>query len=158
MKLISTLFVLLIIAVFGFGTFTVHAQTQATSGTMPILYNSSGSAVNTSGTYLPTGTYYLDTGGQHWVSYSDGVYYDPSTNTFGGSIYNPTGRAGTFSYSGPQSNTGSINNTTYSNVGVPNTGAGGDAEMTWVVLALAAIFGIAGAVYYVRTSDHYGRA
>ncbi len=75
----------------GFGAVSlVHAQTATT---MPVLYNQSGTAVNTSSGYLPVGTYYL-AGGTQIQYYGNGTFYNPSIQQYGGSIYNSNGTAG----------------------------------------------------------------
>lgn len=121
------------------------AASAATYGVMPVLYNSAGVAVNTSNSIaLPAGTYYLGTGASQPVTYfGDGSFWNAATRTYGGSVYNPTGRAGTYT----------IPDVTPSEVppavGIPNTGSGGDAMGLWLVLALSGVAVVAGA-YYTR--------
>ncbi len=118
-----------------------HAQTY---GTMPALYNSTGGQVNGSGTILAPGTYYLQSNGTMPVTYfGDGTYYNPSTNTFGGSVYDPTGVAGLYTIPVTSGTTGSV--------GIPNTGAGGNASANMIALAVAGLAAVAGAAYLVRS-------
>jgi len=79
----------------GFGVMSAaHAQIAAT---MPIIYNQSGTQVNTNGTYLPAGTYYLSGGafsGGHQIEYyGNGTFYDSSVQQYGGNVSNPNGTA-----------------------------------------------------------------
>ncbi len=147
MKISSLLSVFALALVLAFAG-TVHADTM---GTMPVLYNASGAAVNTSGTSLPAGTYYLGTNATQPVTYfGDGSFFNPATGTYGGSVYNPTGRAGTFVIPAqgeavdPTGGTGGA-------VGVPNTGAGGDSQMLWAVLGLSGLASVIGAAYLARS-------
>ncbi len=135
----KSLAMLSLVMVFAFAFAFAGAAHAATYGTMPVLYNSSGDAVNTSGGTLAAGTYYLMSNGTHPVRYSsDGTYYDPATNLYGGSVFNPTGAAGTYTVPGTVP-------------GVPNTGAGGDALATWMTLALSAGAACVGAAYLARS-------
>ncbi len=112
---ILSVFVLAAVLAFSGGVFA------DTTGNMPILYNSSGTAVNTSTGVLPAGTYYLGVGATQPVTYfGDGSYFNAATRTYGGSVFNPTGRAGVYvipaqgEVADPSIPTG--------NVGLPNTG------------------------------------
>jgi hypothetical protein len=60
---------------------------------MPTLFNSNNTAVNTGTGFLAAGYYNL--GGHQVYYYGNGTFYDPSTQTYGGSISNPKGTAGT---------------------------------------------------------------
>ena len=126
------------------------AQAQ-TTGMMPVLYNSSGQAVNSSTsttTALPAGTYYLQPGSSQPVNYlGNGIYYNPATQSYGGSVYNQNGQAG--SYTVPAS-TGSMG-TTGTSVGIPNTGAGGDVFTTWLALLFSALAIAGGVSYFARS-------
>lgn len=143
MKFTSTLSVFVIAAALLFAGGAVQADTI---GTMPVLYNSSGQAVNTSGGVLPAGTYYLGMNATQPVTYfGDGSFYNAATNLYGGSVYNPTGAAGTFVI---PTQGEAIDPTT---VGVPNTGMGGDAANLWVTLALSGLAAAFGAYYIARS-------
>ncbi len=145
---VAAVIVVMFLAVGSVGAQT-SASTEARSGVMPILYDVNGNAVNSSNVgSLPTGTYYLDRDGDQPVSYTGGVYYDPATNTYGGSIYNPTGRAGSFSASGtvtpaPTTGTGSTGS-----VGIPNTGVG-DVGANWALLTFSGLAALGGVMYFV---------
>ncbi len=141
MKFTSILSITLIASVLAFAGLA-SAQTTTTV-TMPILYNADGQAVNTSGGTLPAGTYYLASGEVGPVTYyGDGTYYNSAAGVFGGSVYNATGEAGTFTVPAM---------TSTASVGIPNTGAGGDAIGVWVTLAISALASIAGALYLSRS-------
>jgi hypothetical protein len=146
---ILTVFTLALVLVF-----TGAAQAD-TIGTMPVLYNASGQAVNTSGGVLPAGTYYLGTGSTQPVTYfGDGSFYNAATRMYGGSVFNPTGAAGTFTIpaagEAPAPTPGTGTGTGTGSVGVPNTGMGGEASLLWAVLGLSAVAGVAGASYLAR--------
>jgi hypothetical protein len=116
-------------------------QAQNVTGTlMPVLYDQSGDEVNTASGTLSAGWYYTQPSGntnQQVYYYGNGTYYDPVTRTYGGSVLNPSGRAGFV-----------ITSTTPPPIpttpGVPNTGAGGDALLNWLLLISAA--GLVGAM------------
>ncbi len=112
-----------ILAVFTLAFVLAFTVVQAdTLATMPVLYNASGVAVNSSGGVLPAGTYYLGVGATQPVNYfGDGSFYNPATRMYGGSVFNPTGRAGTFTVpsqgEAPDPGTGGV-----VAPGFPNTG------------------------------------
>ena len=135
---IITFLVLVVFLVFSNG---VSAQT---TDLMPVFYNSAGQAVNTSGGTLPAGTYYQMPGQLGPVTYyGNGTFMYNLTGVFGGSVYNPTGQAG--SYTVPAVSTPSV--------GIPNTGAGGNAISVSIILALSALASVAG-LFYARSSKY----
>lgn len=117
------------------------AMAQTNQAMMPTLYDQSGNPVNTTNTHLQAGNYYLSTGGQHQVYYyGNGTYYDASIGQYGGSVSNPNGTSG--------AGLGYVNSTATvvaSAPGVPNTGAGGDAPVTWAILVASALIVLIGA-------------
>jgi hypothetical protein len=127
--------------------------------TMPVLYDQSGNAVNTgSGTTLSAGWYYTQPGGnasQQVYYYGNGTYYDPTTRMYGGSTQNPSGASGfVIPATGGTGTTGTGTGTGTTGTGtgtvtpgVPNTGAGGDALLNWMLLLSAAGLLGAGVVY-----------
>lgn len=119
------------------------AQTQTT---MPVFYNQTGQPVNTGNTALPAGYYYLQSNGQGQVYYyGNGVYYDATAKTYGGSVHDPSGTAGVaLNYA---AGTVAVTPT------APNTGLGGNAASVWAALVLSATVVLAGAAYIV-TSRH----
>lgn len=70
----------------------------ATSATMPVFYNSNGTAINTNSSYLAAGNYLVGDNayyGKHLVEYyGNGTFYDPSVRMYGGSVRNSNGIAG----------------------------------------------------------------
>lgn len=139
MKITSILSVLVFVAVLALAG-GAYAQT---TGMMPVLYNASGTAVNTSGGTLVSGTYYLATGALDSVTYyGDGTFRYDLTGTFGGSVYNPSGQAGNYT----------IPAQSVPSVGIPNTGAGGGAMNVFIVLALSALASAFGFMYVNRSS------
>ncbi len=139
MKIRSFLAVIfLLAAAFAFAG-SAHAQTF---GTMPVLYNASSQPVNTSGGTLPAGTYYLQTGGVEPVTYfAGGTFYDPATRMTGGSFFNPTGAAGVYA----------IPDNTGTTLGIPNTGAGGNAAAVWALLLVSGLVAVLGGTYLARS-------
>lgn len=121
---------------------SVHAQTN--SVTFPVLYNSSGQAVNsgTSGTSLPAGYYFTSPGGTQVYYYGNGTYYDPSTHLYGGTVNDPSGAAGVYY----------VNSSTGTVVGAPNTGAGGESPLMWFLLVASGIVAIGGISYLTRVA------
>ncbi len=122
------------------GPISVFAQQQAT---MPALYDQSGNQVNNGNTSVPAGYYYLQPGGQmnSRVYYlGNGTYYNPSTGMYGGSINNPSGKSGV-----PLGYSEAV--LAVNAPGVPNTGTGGDAFYTWMMLIVSGIVAIAGVIY-----------
>jgi hypothetical protein len=108
----------------------VHAQTSSipTAGTSngtgnvtePLLYNKAGgtvSAYNSNTNSLIPGWYYTQTGSPRYY-YANGVYYDPATQTYGGSILYP-GAAG------PQSGSTGAAEATISGASAASTGVNG---------------------------------
>jgi len=117
----------------------------AQTATMPVLYNSVNQPANTSGGTLPAGNY-TDASGHQIYYYGNGTYYDSTTQTYGGSIYNPSGAAGaSLNY---DVNNSAVTGTT---PGVPNTGAGGSATATWLTLAIAGLVVLGGSAYVTYT-------
>ena len=118
------------------------AQVQAM---MPALYNSSGQQVNYGNTTaLPAGNYYLQTNQTGMVQYyGNGTYYDPSMGVYSGSAANDSiGRAGVaLGYV--------VSSGTTVTPTVPNTGAGGDASVNWMLLIVSGMVVVAGGVYLV---------
>ena len=111
-----------------------------TSGSMPILYDQNGNQVNATNGSIPAGYYYLNApqsqGGHQVEYYGNGTYYDPTTQTYGGSINS-------------NSSTGTSNSSSVT-PGAPNTGEGGMAAYNWLILGLsAAVF--LGSVAFVAT-------
>lgn len=134
---------LLLTVVIGGG---VHAQTNSA----PVLYNQSGTVVNgfdSSANALTPGWYYTQTGTPLYY-YANGMYYDPSSQSYGGSILYPTA-------DGPQSlNSGNfISGTGTSTPGVPNTGLGGGALYGWLALIASAGIAVAGTSYLTRSDS-----
>ena len=120
----------------------VNAQTTTGSqnATMPVLYDEDGTSLNTEANErLDAGWYYLQSGRQVYYD-GAGVYFDPATGLYGGSSANPNGTAGVILNYVPY--TGTI-----MTPGVPNTGLGGNATLTWVILALSGAFAVAGISY-----------
>ena len=120
-----------------------------TSATMPALYNQSGAQVNNGNTSaLPAGYYFLQTGAQgtQVYYYGNGTYYDPSTGVYGGSVSDANGTAGALLNYTSVGTTGTVSVTS---PGVPNTGAGGNASMTWLALAISGAVLVGGASYLV---------
>ena len=139
MKITTILSFLMLVAVLAFA----GGASAQTVGTMPVLYNASGQTVNTSGGTLPSGTYYLATGALDPVTYyGDGTFRYDLLGTFGGSVYNPTGQAGNYT----------IPAQSLPSVGIPNTGAGGNALSTSIILAFSALAGVLGFLYVTRSS------
>ncbi len=130
-----------IVASLAFAPISTFAQVQAT---MPVLYNQSGQAVNNGTTGpLAAGYYYLQPNqpGTQVYYYGNGTYFDPVTGLYGGSAVNdPYGIAGvSLGYSSTV-----LQPTTPT---VPNTGAGGNAGVTWAILAVSAAVVAAGTAY-----------
>lgn len=124
--------------------FPISGASSPSSGSMPVLYNSSGSALNNSGANnMSAGWYYLSNGNQVYY-YGNGTYYDPASGTYGGSISNPNGTAG---YVYPMTGTSNVGSGAYTTPGVPNTGGGGNAGTNWALLAISALGAILGATY-----------
>ena len=122
------------------GSSGVHAQAT----TMPVLYDQNGTAVNNSTTVLGAGYYYLNgspaQGGHQVYYYGNGTYYDPATQSYGGSVSDPNGTAGvSLNYVAPTVTPG-----------VPNTGAGGMAAYNWAVLIISGLALVASATYIVQ--------
>lgn len=128
------------------------AQTYQ-AATMPVLYNSSGQAVNIGNTTaLAAGYYSLSPGGQQVYYYGNGTFYNPSTETYGGSVTNPLGTAGV--NLGYSVTVMSPDATYAATPGVPNTGAGGEALATWITLALSLAIAASGISYLIVTRKH----
>ena len=131
---------MMLVAVFIIGAQTSHAQTLST---MPFLYNTNGDVVNSPGSSpLAAGYYYVGGGpsqdGQEVNYYGNGVYYNMTTQTYGGSITDPNGTAGI-----------SINSVAPGTpaLGAPNTGAGGVATTNWLILIISG-FAFVGSIFY----------
>jgi hypothetical protein len=78
-----------------------HSSSPIYSGvmsTMPIFYNQNSAAVNNGGGYLAAGYYNLVQSPSFSTSqiyyYGNGVFYNPMTQMYGGSVSNPSGAAG----------------------------------------------------------------
>ncbi len=109
---------------------------------MPILYNSSGVAMNTGTGSLPAGYYFTaPSGGMQVYYYGNGTFYNPTTGLYGGSVSNPSGRAGPISIAIAQVPT---------TPGVPNTGVGGNSAILWAELIVAVGLVIVGMTYLAR--------
>ncbi len=131
MKYFSIAIVALLLTAFVIGE-KVHAQTS----TAPVLYNQSGGTVDvydSATDSLTPGWYYTDTGSPRYY-YANGVYYDPASQSYGGSVLYPTADGPTGAFT----------------PGVPNTGAGGTALLAWLGLLLSGVIAIAGAHYLTR--------
>jgi hypothetical protein len=106
------------------------------------LYNQNGDTVNaynsTTDTLVP-GWYYSEGGAPRYY-YANGVYYDPSTQSYDGVILYPKG-------DGPQSLSAQSGFTP----GVPNTGLGGRAVYGWLSLLISAGVAVAGTQYLTRS-------
>ena len=98
------------------------------AGATPVFYTQTGQALNPAGSALNAGYYYLSNGVQVYY-YGNGTYYNPTTQTYGGMIF------------------GGVAVTTPT---VPNTGAGGQATMNWLLLASSALVFLGGAAYVTR--------
>jgi LPXTG-motif cell wall-anchored protein len=106
-----------------------------------MLYNSSGVRVegyNVTTKALNPGWYYTQTGSPRYY-YANGVYYDPATQSYGGSVQYPGAP-------GPQSMNTAVT------PGVPNTGVGASVY-AWIGLILSALVAFFGANYLVRKSS-----
>ena len=143
-KIISTFALAAFFAVGAAAISNVHAQAMAV---MPVLYNASSQAVNTtSGVSLAAGNYYLQPGASsvNEVYYNGaGVfsYYNTSNGSYyGGSVYNPNGTAGvSLNY---------VANPT--SPSVPNTGVGGDSAVLWFTIVLSGLVTASGLAYLAR--------
>jgi hypothetical protein len=113
-----------------------------------MLYNQSGVRIegyNGTTKALNPGWYYTQTGSPRYY-YANGVYYDPATQSYGGSVLYP-------SASGPQSMGGSsVSGSGTLTPGVPNTGVG-PAVYAWLGLILSAVIAVFGANYLTRKSS-----
>lgn len=122
------------------GPIAASAQTSQTM--MPVLYDQSGTAVNTGVSKLPAGNYYLQPGGAQPVYYyGNGVYYNAATGQYGGSTSDPNGTSG--ASLGYTTTGGTVSATP----GVPNTGAGGDSSTNWSLLLASGVVVLAGAAF-----------
>ena len=131
----------------------IGSASAQTAATMPTLYNQYGQSVNVaSNTSLAAGWYYLAPGAvaSTQVDYlGNGMYYNPTTQLYGGSVNDPSGTAGVaLDY------VSSVENVP----GIPNTGAGGEALAAWTLLVLSGMVAGAGIVYlaYARNSARKG--
>jgi hypothetical protein len=130
---------------------TSGSNTSGTSytGNMPELYMTQGGTVSNGAgsSALTPGWYYMQSGNRVYY-YGNGTYYDPVTQTYGGSVSNPNGTAGAYTYT--------VNNSSGSNAGtsvtpsVPNTGAGGDAPLNWFLLLASGTIAVGGALYLTK--------
>jgi hypothetical protein len=103
--------------------------TYTAPGATPVFYNApNGTAANPGGTPLNAGYYYASNGDQVYY-YGNGTYYDPTTQTYGGQAF------GTSASLVP---------------GVPNTGAGGMATETWLVLLASLAIAGSGIAFITR--------
>ncbi len=145
MKITSIFSVLALVALLVFAG-VAHADTAAT---MIVLYDASGQPVNTVSGTLSAGTYYQLPGLVGPVTYyGDGTFRYNLSGTFGGSVFNPTGRAGIYFI--PDSSIPP-------SVGIPNTGEGGNAAYLWTLIALGALVGVGGLTYLSRRAYVDGR-
>lgn len=119
-------------------TLAQNTSSSAATYSGPTLYNQNGMVVNgfnSSTNSMIPGWYYTASGVPLYY-YANGVYYDPSTQTYGGTVI----------YGGAAGPT--LGSTALSNIftpGVPNTGLGGIALYAWFALiasAAAAVFGV----------------
>ena len=127
----------------GMAGVTLNYTTSVTAGgsTMPPLYNSSNTQVNSTSAYLPAGYYFL-AGGQQVYYYGNGTYYNATAGVYGGSVNNPNGLAGvSLGYVASASTV----------PGLPNTGAGGNALLNWMLLVASALVASAGLSYLIRS-------
>jgi hypothetical protein len=125
---------------------------MASSGNSMILYTQSGAPIqtyNSSTNSLTPGWYYTSNGSPRYY-YANGVYYDPATQTYGGSVLYPNAN-------GPQtlaiSTTGSVAGSGSYTPGVPNTGAGGTALGAWLALIISALAAFGGVTYLIRSKQ-----
>jgi hypothetical protein len=127
----------------------VNAQTTTVGsgnsvGVEPVLYNQQGSGATpvntTSGTSPAPGYYYLADGSQVYY-YGNGTFYNISNGTYGGSVHDPSGLAGTYYYNA------AVPTGTVTSPGFPNTGAGGNVLFTLLMLAGSAAVVVAGGTY-----------
>jgi hypothetical protein len=137
----------LMVATMVIAPFVSMAQVQAT---MPALYNQFGQQVNNQNVApFAAGIYYLQPNQTGLVNYyGNGTYYDPSMGVYGGSAVNdPYGRAGVAL--GYVVSAG----TTFTPT-VPNTGAGGDASVNWMLFIVSGVAVVAGGIYLGYTSKN----
>jgi len=135
------------------GALVASAQEMTNGTTEPAIYNSAGMQVNAGNTTpLPAGYYYLTTGAQSNMEIyynGDGTFLNMESGMYGGSVSDPNGTAGVTLVYGTRTGT--------SVVGVPNTGAGGNAAMVWMALAVTGVIAVAG-VGYIATRKSTSRA
>jgi hypothetical protein len=124
------------ILLFIFLSFTITAEAQ----TAPTLYNQTGDVVNAfdSETQALRPGWYYDEAGSPRYYYANGVYYNPASQSYGGSVMYPAAE-------GPQS--------IVFTPGVPNTGVGRSAIYAWFSLIISGVIGVAGANYFTRKSS-----
>ncbi len=114
----------------------------AQSATTPVFHTQTGVQVyNTAGASIAPGIYYLANDTQIYY-YGNSIYYNPNTQTYG-SITDPSYISTNYPYS--VSSTAPI-------VGIPNTGAGGNAGSTWLTLAALGMLVLAGGAYLAYRS------
>lgn len=126
---------------------SVSAQAAAT---MPTLYNQYGVAVNVAtNTSLAAGTYYLapgDSAATQVQYYGNGMFYNPNTELYGGSVNDPNGTAGVI-----LNYVASVENAP----GLPNTGAGGYALAVWTTLIISGTLAVAGLAYLMNARQSF---
>ncbi len=106
--------------------FCVHVGISSAQ-TVPTLYNQQGTVVDAydaSAGALTAGWYYSDTGAPRYY-YANGAYYDPSTQSYGGTVVYPNA-------DGPSMSMAIFT------PGVPNTGVGGRALTLTLALLVSA--------------------
>lgn len=121
----------------------VGIATSVSAQMMPTLYNSYGVEMNTvGGVPVPAGWYYTQPNGQgtQVYYYGNGMFYNPSTGIYGGSIKNPNGTAG-YNYG---------NYYAQGLPGVPNTGVGGETGKMFMTLLGVLALSFAGLLYATR--------
>ncbi len=122
------------------------AASAQISNTMPALYDASGDQVNdNNSTSLAAGYYFLDSDAEmnsRVYYFGNGTYYNANTGMYGGHISNPSGRGGA-----------TFVDSMVVVPGVPNTGAGGQSPVLWLMLALTGILAITGMTYLISTQS-----
>jgi len=116
-------------------------KTHAQASLEPVLYNKEGQVVNGYDAViggLNEGWYY-SRDGRPLYYYPNGVYYNPESQTYGGSVVYPDA-------DGPRENMLGGNFVP----GVPNTGAGGNAFLLWVALVLSGTIAVLSACIVVN--------
>ena len=129
-------------------TFVPTSATSAvtTVNSTPVFYTQLGSPVYAiPGQAIPAGRYFMANGSPLYY-YGDGVYYNPTSQTYG-DIYYPSFISTTYPGSFVVVNTPAKTPT------APNTGAGGEAPLNWALLMLSALIVVVGTTYLVRQAS-----